>query len=124
MSGEKSAFSYLGETYHDIVKFGDNSTVSVMGKGRVSIQTKGSSTQTIFNVLFVPELKTNLLSVVQLQENGYEFLIKDGVCPIRNKKLGLIAQVGMTANQMFPLYLHNTKNSVKVSFQITSSKLF
>lgn len=82
MSGEKSAFPYLGETYHDIVKFGDNSTVSVMGKGRVSIQTKGSSTQTISNVFFVPELKTNLLSVVQLQENGYEFLIKDSVYPI------------------------------------------
>ena len=82
-----------------------------MGKGRVSMQTKGSSTQTISNVLFVPELKTNLLNVGQLQEKGYGFLIKDGVCRIRNEKLGLIAQVSMTGNRMFPLYLHNTTYS-------------
>lgn len=40
MSGNKSAFSHLDESYHDTVKFGDNSTISVMGKGNVSIQTK------------------------------------------------------------------------------------
>ncbi|XP_031279933.1 uncharacterized protein LOC116138363 [Pistacia vera] len=66
MCGDKSAFSDLDESFCDNVKFGDNSKVSVMGKGRVSIQTKGNSTQTISNVLFVPDLKTNLLSVGQL----------------------------------------------------------
>ncbi|KAH7524627.1 hypothetical protein FEM48_Zijuj06G0139300 [Ziziphus jujuba var. spinosa] len=41
-------------------------------------------------------LKTNLLSVGQLQEKGYEISIKDGVCRIQDAKLGLIAQVNMT----------------------------
>ena len=47
----------------------------------------------------------------QLQEKGYEIFIKDGVCQIQDAKLGLIAQVNMTANRMFPLYLHNTAHS-------------
>jgi len=76
MCGDKSAFSDLDESFRDNVKFGDNSKVSVMGKGRVSIQAKGNSTQTISNVLFVPHLKTNLISVGQLQEKGYEISIK------------------------------------------------
>lgn len=104
MCGDKSAFSTLDESYQDNVKFGDNSKVSVMGKGDVSIQTKEGITQTISNVLLVPDLKTNLLSIGQLQEKGYEVTIKDGVCHIRDEKLGLIAQVTMTANRMFSLY--------------------
>ncbi|KAM7495176.1 hypothetical protein LguiB_029785 [Lonicera macranthoides] len=111
MCGDESAFSDLDKSFRDNVKFGDNSKVSVMGKGRVTIQTKGNSTQTISNVLFVPELKTNLFSVGQLQEKGYEFSIKDGICRIQDEKLGLIAQVSMTTNRMFPLYLHNITHS-------------
>ena len=60
---------------------------------------------------FVPDLRANLLSVGQLQEKGFEISIKDGVCRIEDAKLGLVAQVKMTANRMFPLYLHNTTNS-------------
>ena len=63
MCGDKSVFSVLDESFRDDVKFGDNSKVSVMGKGRVSIQTKEDSTHIISNVLYVPDLKTNLLSV-------------------------------------------------------------
>ncbi|XP_028063324.1 uncharacterized protein LOC114266596 [Camellia sinensis] len=52
-------------------------------------------------------LKTNLLSVVQLQEKGYEIIIKEGTCIIQDPKMGLITQVNMTANRMFPLYIQN-----------------
>lgn len=111
MCGEKEAFFNLDESFRSSVKFGDNSKISVMGKGKVTIQTKGNSTHTITNVLFVPDLKTNLLSVGKLQEKGYEIFIKDGVCQIQDAKLGLIAQVNMKANRMFPLYLHNITHS-------------
>ena len=43
MCGDVSAFSDLDEYFRDSVKFGDNSKVSVMGKGKVTIQTKGNS---------------------------------------------------------------------------------
>ncbi|XP_068666404.1 uncharacterized protein [Aristolochia californica] len=76
MCGENETFSDLNESFRSSIKFGDNSTISVMGKGKVTIQTKGNSTYTIANVLFVPDLKTNLLSVGQLQENGAKFLSK------------------------------------------------
>ena len=44
MCGDKSAFSTLDESFRDNVKFGDNSKVSVMGKGQVTIQAKGNIT--------------------------------------------------------------------------------
>ncbi|XP_068650707.1 uncharacterized protein [Aristolochia californica] len=63
-----------------------------------------ATTQQLIN----QNLKTNLLRVGQLQEKVYEIVIKDGVCQIQDAKLGLIAQVNMTVNHMFSLYLHNT----------------
>jgi len=104
-------FSDLDETLCNTVKFGDNSTVFVLGKRTVTLQTKENSSHTISNVLFVPDLKTNLLSMGQLQEKGYEISFKDGVCQIQDAKIGLIAQIKMTTNRMFPLYLHNTSHS-------------
>lgn len=68
--------------------------------------TRGNGAHTISHVLFVPDLKTNLLSLGQLHEKGYDITIKGGVCRIEDVKLGLIAQAKMTKNRMFPLYLN------------------
>ena len=38
--------------------------------------------ETIFNVFYVPYLKSNLLSVGQLQEKGYVITIQKGACEI------------------------------------------
>ncbi|GKV33525.1 hypothetical protein SLEP1_g42028 [Rubroshorea leprosula] len=111
MCGDKSAFSDLDESCQDKVKFGDNSTIAVKGRGKVTIRAKDNSIQTISNVMYVLDLKSNLLSLGQLQEKGYEILIKDGVCQIRDSKLGLIAKVKMTGNRLFPLYLQTTNLS-------------
>ena len=79
MSGEKSVFSELDEAFRDVVKFGDGSTVFVMGKGKVAIQNNKNSIQTISNVLFILDLRINLLRVGQLQDKGYGISIKNGV---------------------------------------------
>ncbi|KAL0433268.1 UNVERIFIED_CONTAM: Retrovirus-related Pol polyprotein from transposon TNT 1-94 [Sesamum latifolium] len=111
MCGDKGIFSELDETFRNTVKFGNNSTVSVMEKGKITLQIKSDIIHNISNVLFVPDLKTNLLSVGQLQEKGYEIFIKNGVCRIQDEKLGMIAQVNMTSNRMFPLYLQSLTHS-------------
>ncbi|KAG6476880.1 hypothetical protein ZIOFF_066128 [Zingiber officinale] len=59
--------------------FGDSSTVKVMGNGNIKIRTKNGSVEIISNVLYAPDLKSNLLSVGQLQEKGYVITIQKGV---------------------------------------------
>lgn len=53
---DKKAFSDLDESSRNIVKFGDNSTISVIEK--ITIQTKENSTHMMANVLFILDLKT------------------------------------------------------------------
>lgn len=101
INGDKFVFSILDESFRDNVKFGNKSTISVMGKGQATIPTKNTLAQTMSNVLSIPELKINLLSIGQLQEKDYEIIIKNGVCWVLDDRLGLIAQVAMTANQSF-----------------------
>jgi hypothetical protein len=56
------------------MKFGNESKVFVMEKGMVALKTKKNIVHTIFDVFFILELKTNLLSIDQLQEKGKGFM--------------------------------------------------
>ena len=54
MCGSKSSFSYLNEYFHSLVRFGDCSTVKVMGKGNIEIRTKnGFVEQFLMSFLFL-----------------------------------------------------------------------
>ncbi|KAK0583215.1 hypothetical protein LWI29_034678 [Acer saccharum] len=97
MCGRKEMFSKLDETFTSEVKFGNNSNVLVMGKGKISISLKDGSKNTISEVLFVPSLQQNLLSVGQLSEKGYDMRIYRGVCTINDEQKGLIAK-GSSSN--------------------------
>ncbi|KAL5756186.1 hypothetical protein ACOSP7_020612 [Xanthoceras sorbifolium] len=63
--------NHMCGSFHTPVGFGDCSTVSVMGKCDIQIKTKNGYVETISNVFYVPNLKSNLLSAGQLQENRY-----------------------------------------------------
>ncbi|KAL6322933.1 hypothetical protein AAG906_022771 [Vitis piasezkii] len=82
MCGSKSSFCFLNEGFRSTVSFGDCSTVNVMGKGDINIRTKNGFVETISNVFYVPDLKSNLLSAGQLQEKGYIITIQKGACEI------------------------------------------
>lgn len=53
------------------VKFANDSTLTIEGMGDVIIKRKNGSQAVISNVLFVPTMKCNLLSIWQLVEKGY-----------------------------------------------------
>lgn len=75
-----------------------------MEKGNIKIM-KNNSMHTITGVLYVPALKSNLISLGQLQEKGCAIIIQKDCCQILHPQKGLIAQVKMTGNQMFPYTL-------------------
>uniref|UniRef100_A0A3Q7HIM5 Uncharacterized protein n=1 Tax=Solanum lycopersicum TaxID=4081 RepID=A0A3Q7HIM5_SOLLC len=104
MSGTKSLFKDLDESKKSDVRLGDNKKVQVEGEGTVSIMISQGNTKILEDVMFVPSLSHNLLSIEQLMISGYSISFDDGVCTIKNKKFGkTIAKVPMTNNKMFPL---------------------
>jgi hypothetical protein len=70
MNVDKLIFSKLDESYKDFVKFDDEFQVFIIEKGMIIIiQTKNNIVYTISDGFFDLELKTNLFSICQLQEN-------------------------------------------------------
>ena len=63
---------------------GNGAVVQAHGKGTIEVQTKGGS-RTIKDVLHVPDLEQNLLSVGQLVEHGYGLHFGDCGCIILDK---------------------------------------
>jgi hypothetical protein len=73
MTGEKEMFTSFekNDCPSDIITFGDNSQGKILGYGKIVITTDHS----ISKVLLIESLNYNLLSVSQLCEMGYNFLL-------------------------------------------------
>ena len=110
MCGTKSSFCSLNEGFRSTVSFGDCSTVRVMEKGDINIRTKNGFVETISNVFYVPDLKSNLLSAGQLQEKNYIITIQKGACEIYDPSRGAITVVQMGSNRLFPLKIESVQS--------------
>ena len=76
MTSEFSMFKELDRSYSSKVKVGGGKYLEVEGKGVVAVETP-SGTKYIPDVLFVPKLDQNLLSVGQMLEKDYTLLFKN-----------------------------------------------
>lgn len=117
MTGDERILCDIDTSKKALIILGNGELIETKGKGTIAVQTK-KGTKFIRNVFLVPSLKTSLLSVVQMVENGYSLYFADGLCFIydRKKKNQIIATVKMQ-NRNFPLhwnYVSNTALKVEV----------
>ena len=63
MTGKKSFFHQIDENQKGKVKFGDGSTIPYNRKGNISINFKTYEVMIIPNILYLPDLKPNILSL-------------------------------------------------------------
>ncbi|PKU80617.1 hypothetical protein MA16_Dca026419 [Dendrobium catenatum] len=108
MCRDKNMFLKL-EAMESQIYFGDSSKIMVKGKGKILILLKDGTHQFISEVYYIPYMKSNILSLGQLLEKGFDIHMKDKKLTIKNNSNELIAQVEMTRNRMFIL---NIKNGV------------
>lgn len=83
MAGDMTMFKELDKSYSSKVRIGNGARLEVKGRGIVAIDTP-SGTKLISDVLFVPEIDQNLLSVGQLLEKNYSLFFKDKSCIIHD----------------------------------------
>ena len=76
MSYYQGLFKELEKTVTSKVRIGNGAYLVVKGKGTVAIEGH-TGLKLISNVLYVPEINQNLLSVGQLLEKGYKMLFED-----------------------------------------------
>ena len=76
------------------------------GKGRIRITLKNGNHRYIYDVFYVPDMKSILLSIGQFAENGYVMHIVKNQFSIFDKKVSLILKTFLSKNRMFPVDIH------------------
>ncbi|CAN1339431.1 Retrovirus-related Pol polyprotein from transposon TNT 1-94 [Linum perenne] len=103
MTGDKRNFSFLEEKQGGKVTFGDNNKSRIMGKGIV-----GKASDPIFhNVLFVPNLKHNLLSISQLCGNSNRVIFEADSCVVERISDAKILFTGSRNGNVYSINLKN-----------------
>jgi hypothetical protein len=87
------------------VSFGDAFEMEVKGKENVKFLQKNERFRMIENVYFIPEMKSNILSVGQLMEKGFKIFMKNQTLHLKDIQGRQIARVEMRENRMFKLNL-------------------
>ena len=100
MCGHKDWFFDLNEQIRVAVKLGNDSRLITAGKGSVKLEIDGI-VQVISDVYYIPDLKSNLLSIGKLQEKGFTMIFKGNICKVYHNERGLILQSKMSSNRMF-----------------------
>jgi hypothetical protein len=95
-----SIFSSIDRSVQPKIKLGNGDIVQAKGKGTVAVNIN-RGIKTITNVLYIPELDQNLLSVAQMFRNGYEVFFKERFCFITDTHDSEITKIKMDGNSFY-----------------------
>ena len=70
MTGTKTHFKDIDEKITGRVRFGDGSYVEIKGKGSILLGCINQEQKVVTDVYYIPNLKSNILSIGQLTEIG------------------------------------------------------
>ena len=105
MTGNRSFFSDLDEGITGLVKFGDNSYVKIKGKGEILFQGNSRKKRLMTKIYYIPNLKTNIISLGQATEVGCEIQMKNNYLAMNDENNCLLMKVQRTQNRLYKIKL-------------------
>jgi hypothetical protein len=105
MTKVRSAFTELDNSITGSVKFGDGSRVEICGRVTTLFRCLNGEHRVLTDVYYIPRLRSNIISLGQLDEHGCKIKIEDGALYIRDQERRLLAKVRCTGNRLYLLDL-------------------
>jgi hypothetical protein len=106
MTGRRDVLTSLDTSIGGTVRFGDGSLVAIKGMGSVMLQTKKDGHKVLTEVYFIPKLKSNIVSLGQLEEGGCKVVLEDGYCSVFDVERTLLAHAPRVGNRLYLLKVH------------------
>ncbi|GJR68716.1 zinc finger, CCHC-type containing protein [Tanacetum coccineum] len=103
------AINELNESVTGRVWFGDGSAVEIKGKGTLLFQCKNGDQLMVSDVYFIPALTSNILSLGQLTEAGYDVWLHNDYLKVYNEQRTLVLKVQRSANRLYKIALKIAK---------------
>ena len=96
MTSAREMFSELSQTETDVeVVLGDDSVVRAVGRGTINFHRESMSPMVLRDVLYVPGMKKNLVSVSMIEDRGLGVSFLDGHVRVFPKTAGPPASVAI-----------------------------
>ena len=90
MTGDRDLFSDLEDKDLGVhIKMGDDGRYSATGIGTISFERESSKPFVLKEVMHVPGLKKNLISVAMLEDKGYDVVFSEGKAFLHSKATGV-----------------------------------
>ncbi|GAU22886.1 hypothetical protein TSUD_376970 [Trifolium subterraneum] len=106
MTGNKDWFINLDESITRGIRFADNSQVNSAGIGSILVKRKDGQEVVITDVLYVPSMKSNLISICQLLEKNYSVEMHDKELKLFDAKDRLILKAPLSNNKTFQVSIN------------------
>ena len=104
MTGDKESFSDLEEkNLRMYIEMGDDGWYSATGISTITFQRESGKPFQLKNVMHVPCLKKNLVSVAMLEDRYYDVVFSDGKSFLRHKKMGQVKKIGIWVKNIYKL---------------------
>ncbi|KAJ0920195.1 putative RNA-directed DNA polymerase [Helianthus annuus] len=105
MTGNWSYFAELKEQITGSVKFVDGSHVTIKGKGSILFEGKTCEQKLLTNIYYIPNLQSNVMSLGQATEFGYEIQMKDNFLTMFDSGGKLLIRVARLKNRLYKVKL-------------------
>ena len=83
------------------MRFGDGSRVEIQGVGSVVIQDRQHGHKVLTDVYYIPQLKSNIISLGQLEEKGFKYLGDNGRLRVFDQAQTLLISAPRTGNRLY-----------------------
>ena len=85
MTGFKKAVAvFEAKKFHKKVELGNGSTYDIKGVGSTSLQLDSCMLINIGEILYVPSLKKNVISMTVLEDRGFSIAFSEGKALVRH----------------------------------------
>ena len=102
MTGSRAVLTHLNEGVKGTVRFGDGSSVEIHGVGSMVIEGRQQEHKVLTDIYYIPKLKSNIVSLGQLEEKGFEVSLKNGRCNVFDQGgNNLLISAPRTANRLY-----------------------
>nr|GEU52681.1 ribonuclease H-like domain, reverse transcriptase, RNA-dependent DNA polymerase [Tanacetum cinerariifolium] len=105
MTRTKSHFRDIDESVTGRVRFGDGSYVQIKGRGSILLGCKNNEQKIVSDIYYIPNLKSNILSLGQLTEIGYKIIMDGNKLTLYDKNKKLLIKVERSKNRLYSIRL-------------------
>ncbi|KMT17950.1 hypothetical protein BVRB_2g034700 [Beta vulgaris subsp. vulgaris] len=123
MCGNRRFFFDLDETITGKVRFGDDSRVDIKGKGSIRFLFKNGERKTLNNIYYIPELRSNIISLGQATEAGCEVRMKGNQLMLYNPSGQILVKTNRLRNRLYKVILEvESVKCLQLTISTESSK--